>query len=189
MTIGQVPTLANPTLFDAAILPLRTHLVTELSWLNIAYGKSELRVNVVNGQPIRMPSVYTGKQEYMLVFPEDHQNNFCFFDVEDGEELQTPDQAGYVKLKMGIVFWFDYRKIYPDDWQNQSIENVKKLVLDALRLPTNGGGAIRLKKVYHEADNIYKGYTHKEIKQQFLMRPYGGFRIECEFKYMEHGVC
>lgn len=176
-----IPTLAEPRLIDAVLLELQTAFASGLSWLNNAYGKAQRLVKAVEGKTYYYPSVYAGSTEYLTVFPDEHLLNHCFFDVEDVEGFNNWQKNGYSQLtaKVGIVFWFDYRDVYPADWQSRTIENVKR---DVLRIITTtrleNQARFTPENFYEQAENIYKGYTHKEIQTQFLMRPYGGFKIE-----------
>ncbi len=69
--------------------------------------------------------------------------------------------------------------MYPSDWQSRSIEEVKASFLNVLT-GTSYTHSVENFTIYEDARSIYKGYSHKEVEQQFLMREYGGFAIEFE---------
>ena len=43
--------------------------------------------------------------------------------------------------------------------------------------------------MYIEAPNIWRGYSDKEIQVQYLMRPFGGLKIEGELEYRQKTDC
>lgn len=191
MRTPQIPTLADAKLIDKALLPIQTSLTTKLSWLNHAFGKAQRLKEVVEGKTVIYPGVYVGGEEYLKVFPDSHIGNFTFFDIEDGEELDHKGRGNVdFSVNFGLVVWFDYRTVYQADWQQRTIENVKSEVIDALKttlLPI--GSSLRITRSWERSENIYKGYTDKEIREQFLMRPFGGFKLEGELQFSELSNC
>jgi hypothetical protein len=53
----QVPTLAEPVLIDYVFEEVQQQLVTELAWLNVAFGKAQRVKEVVSGSTIVIPVV------------------------------------------------------------------------------------------------------------------------------------
>jgi hypothetical protein len=188
----QVPTLAEPVLIDYVFEEVQQQLIAELAWLDVAFGKAQRVKEVVSGSTIVSPVVYAGGKKYVRVFPDQHIGNFTFFDVENGEDSIIHGGAKTVQFvtRFGLVVWFDFRKVYPDDWQQRTIDNVKNDVLQAIKNSrfTRSHG-IRFFSFQERAERIYTGYTDKEINQQFLIRPFGGFRINGEIKYKDQTKC
>lgn len=193
MTNPTQPTLADAKLVDAIFVSIGETLATRLTWLNNVYGKSQrLKEIDGNGQEIIYPGVYVGSQDYLKVFPDGHLGNFCFFEVVDGEEFDF-NQAGsnFTTLTFAIVFWWDFRSVFPSpaDWTKYTIDNVKLLILQALSRVRLAKGFFRIRRSYEQAENIYRGYTDREVDQQFLMRPYGGLRVEGYLKFSDKANC
>ena len=186
-----IPTPIDPQLIDIALLQLQTELTTGLSWLTAAYGKAQRLIERnTSGKRIYFPGVYAGAKEYLKVFPDSHLGNFCFFEVPDGNErvLWNKNHYNWLTSDFGLIFWFDFRDVYPSpaDWTLHTIENVKSEVLRVLTTTTYSNLSITDITTFSEqADNIYRSYTHNEISEQFLMRPYGGFRINGTMRYKE----
>jgi|VirMetMinimDraft_7_1064189.scaffolds.fasta_scaffold08928_2 hypothetical protein len=186
----QIPTLAEPKLIDLALLEIQTALTAKLPWLNHAFGKAQRLKEERDGRIVIYPGVYAGSEDYLEVFPDSHIGNFSFFDVDDGEEMNGMNRASIAfEAKIGLVVWFDYRKVYPGDWQQRSIENVKAEVIEALNTSAFRRSSVIFYKAWERSESIYKGYSDKEIMQQFLMRPYGGLKIEFFIKYQEKPNC
>ena len=76
------------------------------------------------------------------------------------------------------MFWFDYRTLQDADERNN--EKIKYDILQCLRNVTSTYGNISIIKIYEEVKNIFYGFDLKEIDNQFLTMPFGGFRFEGE---------
>ena len=190
MRTPNIPTLAEPRLIDLAFAELQTALVAKLDWLDHAFGKAQRLKEQRDKKTVTYPAVYAGRKEYLEVFPDEHIGNFTFFDVEDGEEIGHIGRATInLEVKFGLIVWFDYRKVYRSDWQQRTIENVKAEVIEAIKTSTLSRSSIRMEKSWERSENIYKGYTDKEVRQQFLMRPYGCFRIDCIIRFRDKAPC
>lgn len=186
----KTPMPDNPELLDKAIGYIQLGLVDSLPWLDKAYGRAERLVRMDgNGRRCYTPNVYAGGNDYVLVTPDSGIGNFCFFWVDDPQEVAVDTGVSVgISTRFSIIFWLDYRKIFntPD---SRDRETVKRQILDVL----NGGfwmksGSFRINRVYELAENIYKGFSLDEISNQFLMAPYGGFRFEGEMKVTENCI-
>lgn len=189
MTI-TVPTLAEPKMIDLALQEVNTMLTNELSWLNYAFGKCEKRVEEVDNRKVTFPAIHVGQNEYEPLFPDSHKGNFSFFDVPDASEGTIRGRLNTdIKAKFSLIVWFDFDKVYPVNTDQYTTRNVIAQFTELFRTKTFNlvkfGPSM---KYYEEGANIYKGYTDKEIQSQFLMRPFGGFRIEGEIMYHEKNV-
>lgn len=188
--IAEVPTPINPVLIDKALIEIQSNL-SGISWLNHAFGKAQKGTRIHKERQVFFPSVYVGGKDYMQVFPDSHIGNFSFFCVEDGDVV---NYAGFKSIKdftasIGLVVWYDFRTVYESDWEERTIEHAKNEVIQLLKSMNLTKSRIQIKRIYDEADNIYKGFTHDEIDRQFLMRPFGGFRIDIDLVYWEKQKC
>ncbi len=181
------PTLVTPTLFDKAFDEIGDVLMTNLTWLANSYRQAE-KIPVQREKRVTYePHVFVGRQnyknEYLNVLPDEHLQNHCFFIIEDGQEItERKGVLGDFFGRYSIIFWWDYRTVYPTDHLQRTIENVKRDILVILAKTAFKTSSITLEKVWTEANNIYRGFETQEAKQQFLMRPYGGLRIEGQIK-------
>lgn len=186
----KVPTLIDPRLIDYALNEIQIHLTMCLPWLDHAFGKAKHVKREVNNRAVTFPAVYQDATEYLKVLPDSHIGNFSFFIANDGEDLTHIGPAPMrLRAQFGLVFWFDFRKVYPDDHEQRSLENVKAEVIEALRGARLKRSTIRLSKVTEIPDTIYREFTSREIEDQYLERPYGGFRIDGEITYDERKLC
>lgn len=187
MTNDRAPIIENPELLDKIIGNIQQGLAENLPWLDKAYGRAERLVKMTtSGKRIYTPNVYAGGNEYIELTPDSKTGNFCFFTVDDPQDV-TWERGFYagIKCPFSIIFWFDYRRIFGSA-DNRNKEQLKKQIIDVL----NGGfwlknGSFYIDRIYELAENIYKGFTIDEIDNQFLMAPYGGFRFTGELNINE----
>lgn len=190
MANERAPIIENPELLDKIIGNIQQGLADNLPWLDKAYGRAERLVKMTtSGKRIYTPNVYAGGNEYTELTPDSKTGNFCFFTVDDPQEV-TLERGFYagIKCPFSVIFWFDYRRIFGSA-DNRNKEQLKKQIIDVL----NGGfwlknGSFYIDRIYELAENIYKGFTIDEIDNQFLMAPYGGFRFTGELTINESCV-
>ena len=124
------------------------------------------------------------------MFTDQHIGYFSFFTLADSQEIPDENFTTYQTLKgeFGLIFWFYFPSIFGDNWQNYSIDNVKNEVLHHIKSIKGVNFKFYINRFWEEADNIYTGFNHREIQSQFLMRPYGGFRIDGEIEVWNCGT-
>lgn len=175
----KTPMPDSPELLDRIIGNMQTGLADCLPWLYKAFGRAERLVKYDgNRRRIYTPNVYAGGNDYIEVTPDSGIGNFCFFWVDDPQDVKCePGVSVGISTTFSVIFWLDYRKIF-NDRSIRNKEAVKRQILDAF----NGGfllrnGRVVINEVYELAENIYKGFSLDEIDNQFLMHPFGGFRF------------
>lgn len=186
----DAPVITNPTLADAVIANIQKGLKSNLSWLDAAFGRAERIIKQINGRNLYLPAVYAGDpakpNEYLELSPDSRIGNFSFFWMLDPQRFTwRPKIRGTFQDPFALIFWVDLRKCF----ENRDNRNVAALEAQALKA-LNGGfhlpaGSIRVDKVYHLAENIYREFSLDEVDNQFLMHPYAGFRLEGELIYEE----
>lgn len=184
----NIPIIQNAVMLDKAIGELQQGLADGLPWLDVAFGRAQrLAKKMPTGKTIYTPSVFCGgwqghgNNDYIEVMPDSFIGNFCFFVVDDPEQIEWQQNAEMTKrAPFSIIFWFDCRELFNDP-KTRNTEYVKAQILDIL----NGrsgflmqSGSIKINRIYERADNIYRGFSHDEIDNQFLMHPFAGFRFE-----------
>lgn len=184
----------NPVLEDRALLYLQQHLADRLPWLNYAFGRASKLAITRDGRTVYYPAYPANDavwgKEYIQLWPDEHLGNFCFFELRD-EQIVTNwgkrDMAhNTYRFGASLIFSFSLKKIYGGEtWKSATPANVVNEVF-VLGLATfaNVGVSISADRYYHNTENVYRGYTHNEVKNQFNMRPYGCFRIDLEVNYL-----
>lgn len=189
MNNATIPDLFEAHPLDLAFLELQVILKGGLPWLKTAYGKAETKVFNDEKQKEVAPAIYSGGNDYQKLFPDEHLGNFSFFNTVDGRETAFERQGSEGKADFSLIIWFDFKTVYPNTHEQRNVRHVIKQVTDLLRKSALVNSSIRIGKVFEEGKNIYKEYSDKEIETQFLMRPYGGFRLEGLIHYYGNEFC
>jgi len=178
--------IISPALLDAAFAQVQAKLLSGLSWLDFAFGKAQRLERQREGQTIRYPGVF-GSKDYINMFPDSHLGNFCFFDVPDAQVIEDWRRGHFNRFHtgFGLVFWVDLRDVYPADYTRRTTEHVKEEVLRFFATTSFAGCRVEPTEIDERTENIYPGYTIAEIDNQFLMRPYAGFRMSGVITYDE----
>lgn len=189
----NAPVIKSPVMLDAIIGEIQNGLIENITWLDVAFGRSQRLSKNMNGKKIVTPNVYCGgwnghgENDYIEVSPDSKIGNFSFFEIEDPQTINAGPWAREIKAPFGLIVWFDLTRVYGE----ADNRNTEKLKADILRF-LNGRdgwhlseGRITINRIYERAENIYRGYTLTEIDNQFLMHPYAGFRFDGILEYPE----
>lgn len=178
MVIPKFPVINNPKLIDAVIGGIQPQLLARLSWLDYSFGRAQKIVKEVKGKRLLIPSVYAGKNNYFETTPDQNIGNFCFWWIEDPQEVYQQPWPVQLKVKFSLIFWFNLAKVYNEN-SNRDTESLKLQVIESLLQHVRvRDGSITLNRVYEQAENIYRGFTLDEANNQFLIHPFSGFRFE-----------
>lgn len=189
----NAPIIQNPVMLDRVIGEIQKGLVENISWLDVAFGRSQRLTKMINGKRIVTPNVYCGgwnghgENDYIEVSPDSKIGNFSFFEIEDPQTIDAGPWARSIRTPYSLIVWFDLTRVYGVE-TNRNTEFLKSQILHLL----NGrygwhlsGGRVSVNRIYERAENIYRGYTISEIDNQFLMHPFGGFRMDGELYFDE----
>lgn len=189
----NAPIIQNPVMLDRVIGEIQKGLVENISWLDVAFGRSQRLTKMMNGKRIVTPNVYCGgwnghgENDYIEVSPDSKIGNFSFFEIEDPQTIDAGPWARSIRTPYSLIVWFDLTRVYGVE-TNRNTEFLKSQILHLL----NGrygwhltGGRVSVNRIYERAENIYRGYTITEIDNQFLMHPFGGFRMDGELYFDE----
>lgn len=190
---NNAPIIQNPVMLDRVIGEIQNGLVSNLSWLDVAFGRAQRLTKMMNGKRIITPNVYCGgwnghgENDYIETSPDSKIGNFSFFEIEDPQTIDAGPWARRINAPFGLIVWFDLTRVY-DVPDNRNTEYIKAQILRVL----NGrggwhltGGRIVLNRIYERAENIYRGYSLSEIDNQFLMHPFAGFRFDGVLEFDE----
>lgn len=175
----------NPTLFDKAFSYIQTALAKELPWLDHVFPQAERLVKLIDKKRIYSPNIYIGDNEYEQIFPDtDGIGNYSFFLLDEPQDVSY--EAGsrvHMTAPFSLIVWFDIRTLYSEDIRD--LEQAKKDVLRAVRRTWMREGAFTITEVFQRAENVFKEFTLDEVDNQYLMQPYGGFRLRGEIQINE----
>lgn len=171
----------EPRLFDRPIQDLQKSITRRLLFMDHVFGRCERLTKVIDGRTVYSPNVYKGKDEYILLTPDNTDlGNYSFFVAEEPETMVSAfGISGRIKAPFSLVVWVDLRTIEEKDARN--VYELELKVLDAIASPgVLRHGGLEVSKVYHRAENVFTGFTLDEVDNQFMMSPFAGLRIEFE---------
>lgn len=188
MNIPAVPKPDVPAFIDKVVVQIQDGLKAKLPWLNYSFGRAQKLVTLKDKQNYFYPGVHIGKGTYINVLPDQKLGNYSFIVVDDPQSVDfRPNTQNNVKVKYSIIFWFNLNKIFPgvQDRNTEALkEQIVRVITRELHLTT---GRIDIRQIFEQPENVYKGYSLKEIDSQYMMQPYGGMRFEGEMLFMEGG--
>lgn len=187
--LPKSPKPKNPVMIDRALAYIQDELIKNIGWLNYAFGRAQRLATQREHKTYYYPGVYIGENEYLNVLPGQEIGNRTFFVVDDPQTIEfNPRRYNFIKSPISLICWYDLSDIYPDS-KERNTEDVKRQIIRVLTdLTMPNATRLELTKIYEQAENIFKGYSLREIDTQFLMQPYAGLRIDGYLTYREECV-
>ncbi len=105
----NMPVPTNAVEIDAAILDIKAHLETGLTWLTNGYGRTYKNLDATNGTTVFYPEAYLGEQNnshrYINLSPDNDKQGQCFFYVvkENISQFQ-PGMYSFLSYDTAIIF-------------------------------------------------------------------------------------
>jgi hypothetical protein len=177
----------TPALLDNVAIELRTKLMAHFNWLTNGYLIAERRVKrYEDGRDLRFPAVQVDDKEYINLLPDAHLQNHSYIERGGSDTIDYQRGRSQMQTEAAVVFFFDYRKVYPDEWGSSTIERVKSDVLDFFAQTSFTTAQIKPIRFHDTASSIYQDYDYWEIDSQFLMKPYGALRVDLDIRYFQN---
>lgn len=174
------PRITTPYLFDKVIRELQQALKEGLPWLENSFGRVERRVTEVNERRLYVPAIYQQDGQYGIMLPDDRLGCYSFFVMHDPQEVLNRMQTEVrIKSPFSLIVWVDMRRVekkmrMPDE---RNTEYIKEQVLSVIETASKRKGHISINRIYERAENVFDGFSLDEVKNQFLMSPFAGFRF------------
>jgi hypothetical protein len=174
------PRITTPYLFDKVIRELQQALKDGLPWLENSFGRVERRVTEVNERRLYVPAIYEQDGMYGVMLPDDRLGCYSFFVMHEPQEVLNRMQTEVrIKSPFSLIVWVDMRRVekkmrMPDE---RNTEYIKEQVLSVLETASKRKGHISINRIYERAENVFDGFSLDEVKNQFLMSPFAGFRF------------
>ena len=186
MITNAIPAaLTNPVHADLVVSQINTRLAANLAWLTTAYGIAEKREKLEQDATVQFPAIYAPSgaiEEYVDLRPDAQLGNYCFWNITNAhEDRLAGGRLHLATYGIDLTFWYDFRDIYTataTEYQEHNNRNVMEQVVPLLNRGGFLNGNVEFTAAFERSEQIFAGYTiPEEIKTQYLMRPYGGFRI------------
>lgn len=185
-TIPKAPKPTNPVMIDRAISYIQDALISEIGWLDHAFGRAHTLVTKQEQNIYTFPAIYIGDNEYLNVLPGQEVGNRIFFVVGDPQTLNfKPRRYNVINSPISLICWYDLSRIYADS-SERNTEEIKRQILRFLtNLIMPNATRLTVEEIYEKAENIFRGYSIREIDTQYLMQPFAGIRIDGTLTYRE----
>lgn len=188
MNIPQVPKPTSPAFSDKVITQMQDILKSNLNWLDFSFGRAQKLAKIKDQKNYLYPGIHIGNGTYINVFPDQSLGNYSYFEIDDPQSIDfKPKSNNIVRANYALIFWFNLNNIFPGI-SDRNVEAIKDQIVDLIARKINlSSGRVTIDRIYEKPENIYKGYSIREVDSQYLMQPYGGLRIEGVLTFIEGG--
>jgi len=195
------PQITTPVNVDRPIQEMQKALGLGLPWLEKSFGRAYPAIKTSQGsfgvqKVLVYPQVWQGVRDFkgtilpldmFEVLGNDNLKSFCFFKVEDPVNLVEFVLGGdsVFKATVSIIFWFNLRRIDPaiDYPFTEILKGQVIRILESMTFAAWGSGQVL--RIWEGPANVFRGYDISILKDQELVYPWGGFRVETELTYQD----
>jgi len=186
-----MPVPTNAVEIDAAILDIKAHLETGLTWLTNGYGRTYKNLDARNGTTVFYPEAYLGEQNnshrYINLSPDNDKQGQCFFYVvkETISQFQ-PGMYSYLSYDTAIIFSVNMELINDALLQTEIFQQILvSQVRDVLTRDLLGSAyQLSITSVDFQFDNVYSEFDLADATQ-LEKAPLSHFRFNCTIKLPE----
>jgi hypothetical protein len=187
----NMPVPTNAVEIDAAILDIKGHLETGLTWLTNGYGRTYKNLDARNGVTVFYPEAYLGEQNnshrYINLSPDNDKQGQCFFYVvkETISQFQ-PGMYSFLSYDTAIIFSVNMELINDLVLQTEIFQqNLVAQVRDVLTRQLMGSSyQLTISSVDFLFENVYSEFDLADA-QQLEKAPLSHFRFNCTIKLPE----
>jgi len=187
----NMPVPTNAVEIDAAILDIKAHLETGLTWLTNGYGRTYKNLDARNGTTVFYPEAYLGEQNnshrYINLSPDNDKQGQCFFYVvkETISQFQ-PGMYSYLSYDTAIIFSVNMELINDALLQTEIFQQILvSQVRDVLTRDLLGSAyQLSITSVDFQFDNVYSEFDLADATQ-LEKAPLSHFRFNCTIKLPE----
>lgn len=171
---------SDPKLHSKIIQNLQSLMQQGLPWLQYVYPLAHVGITLdAEGNELKYPRTHIndGENEYYDIRPNDSFRSYGFFEIADSTSI---DEDGQIVYNVSFIVWFNYNTtsaIKSYDYHAELIKDVIALI-DA-----NIYFKQAISNISYDIDpnTIFNKYSLKLTDSQFLMYPYGAFKINFDF--------
>lgn len=184
-----IPSKIQSRLLDTACDLIASKMSSRVSWLDNSYGKIEVFREGAGRDEVVFPAIFDGGKtgrSMINLMPDRDLGNYMFIRASESHDTRISGNVIFIECDIDLIFWFNYKKVYPSDHQNRTIENIKYDVLMELK---KGVPGVQIEweelTVSVSESDIYGDYTLTDKDKGFLKRPYGAIMITTKIYYSE----
>ena len=187
----NVPVPTNAVEIDAAILDIKGHLETGLTWLTNGYGRTYKNLDATNGTTVFYPEVYLGEQNnsprYVNISPDNDKQGQCFFYVVKENITQfQPGMYSFLSYDTAIIFSVNMELISDALLQTEIFQQLLVAqVRDVLTRDLLGSSyQLTISSVDFVFDNVFSEFDLADA-HQLEKAPLSHFRFNCNIQLPE----
>ena len=187
----NMPVPTNAVEIDAAILDIKGHLETGLTWLTNGYGRTYKNLDARNGVTVFYPEAYLGEQNnshrYINISPDNDKQGQCFFYVVKETITQfQPGMYSFLSYDTAIIFSVNMELINDVVLQTEIFQqNLVAQVRDVLTRQLMGSSyQLTISSVDFLFENVYSEFDLADA-QQLEKAPLSHFRFNCTIQLPE----
>lgn len=179
--------LASPILDQKAVQDLQVLLDNEIPWLDVIYPIARVGITKIEGGgTFNYPQVYSGSgAEYLDIRPDDSLSAYSFFEVNESFPVDADEDL--TNYNLSLIVWFNLPKLNGSKGYDYS----RELAGDILRVFNESlySGKISGITLDFNPEDIFDKYSLQQEDTQFLMYPYGAFKINFNYEQLEDIDC
>jgi hypothetical protein len=170
--------IVNPVLQARVVQGLQTLFTAELAWIENVYAIARIGVTKTEAGEFNYPQIYSGTgANYFDIRPDSSLDSYGFFEVNKAYDVDK-DQDD-VTYNLSFICWYnlpamDGSKGY--DYSPELIAHVLKVIRES-----DYNSNISNVSVDVNPENIFDKYSLDQATTQFLMYPYGAFKITFDY--------
>jgi len=180
------PPLSNPVLHAKAVQDLQTLFQTELAWIENVYPITRVGVTKVGTSNFNYPQVYSGTgSKYFDVRPNSALSSYGFFEVNSSFSVDKDQDIETYNLS--FIVWYNLPRMDGSkgyDYSSELIGHVLKVIRES-----SLNSAVGEITIDTNPEDIFDKYSMEQSETQFLMYPYGAFKLTFDYTLYEQADC
>lgn len=173
--MDRIPKKTNPYLFDALVANIQDALAERFPWLDHSFGIAEMLTEMKDGVRFTSANLYLGNDQYEMLMPCEEIGNFSLFVLKDPQVINDK----VISAPFSFIIWYKVDEVSssPDE---RNREAIKAQILAFFKDVRTKDGRVVMNRVYERPQNVFVDFTYDFVKNQFLMSPFAGLRIDGE---------
>ncbi len=177
------PTIISPVNADVYINNLQLAFAG-LSWVEYSFGRTTRHTEDIKGVLKTYPKAYQSGITYQNVMPNNNLGKgYSFIEVPRADMDFNKGHQNTWEYDISMVFYFNYKKVdstkgYP--FGEELLQDVMVILQTDVSLKCE----VIPNNVTFVVEEIFEGYSLDIIQTQYLMYPWGGFKIDATMKFI-----
>jgi len=178
--LNPVPAqIASPVLQAKVAQQLQVLFTSELTWIENIYAIARVGVTKAqDGSTFNYPQIYSGTgMNYFDIRPDSSLDSYSFFEVNDSYPVDKDQDIQTYNLS--FICWYNLPRMDSSKGYDYSPE----LIAHVLKVIREGEYNSNVSNINVDVnpESIFDKYSMNQVDTQFLMYPYGAFKITFDY--------